>query len=162
MMPQTIHAIYADQATATQAAERVVALGFPREAISIFGAPGRAHMGSFADSGPHDHGAERDHMGSFADSGQHRHDAERDHVGSFADSGPHRHDAERDRVGSFADSGQGMAAPAPIVGELVAAGLMQADAEEAARRLAGGSVLVVVQAEQEQASAVRSAFGMGA
>lgn len=159
-MTQTLHAIYADQDAAAQAVERIMALGFHQEAIQIFSAAGPAHMGSFADSGPHRHDDERDHKGSFADSGVHNHTAERDHVGSFADSGPHHHDAQRDRAGSFADVDRGPAAPAPLVGTLVASGLAPADAEEAARRLVAGSLLVVVRASQEQALIVQDALSL--
>lgn len=157
-MTQTLYALYADQAAAAQAVERQIALGISRDAIRTIGAE-RDHVGSFADSGMHNHGAERDHAGSFADSGMHNHSVERDHVGSFADSGMHNHDAERDRVGSFATVDRGMPRPTPLIGELLAAGLAPAEAEEAARQIAAGSTLVIVMAPQEHAPAVMSAFG---
>ena len=155
-MHTLLHAVYEDPRQAEQATQQLRALGVAEGAILSItsamanSAEGRAHMGSFADSGAHMHDAERDHIGSFADSGAHTHDAERDHVGSFADSGAHMHDAARDRVGSFADSAS--AVPhAVLVGDLLRAGLSEADAQAAAARLGIGATLVLARVEGEVA-----------
>jgi hypothetical protein len=156
-MNTLLHAIYDDPRMAEQVVQQLTAVGIAQSAILSItsamanSAAGRAHMGSFADSGAHRHDAERDHVGSFADSGAHTHDTERDHVGSFADSEAHTHDAARDRVGGFADSAS--AAPkATLADDLVRAGLSQADAQAAAARLGTGATLVLARAEGEVAT----------
>jgi hypothetical protein len=156
-MNTLLHAVYDDPRQAEQATQQLRALGIAESAILSISsamansAEGRAHMGSFADSGAHMHDAERDHVGSFADSGAHMHDAERDHVGSFSDSEAHMHDAARDRVGSFANSASA-APPADLVGDLLRAGLSQADAQAAAARLGTGATLVLARVEGEAAT----------
>jgi hypothetical protein len=138
-MNTLLHAVYDDPRQAEQATQQLRALEIVEGAIlsvtsaMASSAAGRAHMGSFADSGAHMHDAERDHVGSFADSGAHMHDAERDHVGSFADSAP----AARD---------------ATLAEDLVRAGLSQADARAAAARLGTGATLVLARAEGEAAT----------
>jgi predicted GNAT family acetyltransferase len=155
-MNTLLHAVYDSPRQAEQVIQQLTETGIAEGAILSVtaamanSAAGRAHMGSFADSGAHMHDAERDHVGSFADSGAHMHDAERDHVGSFADSGAHMHDAERDRAGSFADSAS-TTPSVTVVDDLVRAGLSQANAQAAAVRLGTGATLLLVRAEGEQA-----------
>jgi hypothetical protein len=156
-MNTLLHAIYDDSRLAEQTVQQLIGMGIAQDAILSVtsamanSAAGRAHMGSFADSGVHMYDTERDHVGSFADSGMHTHDAARDHAGSFADSEMHTHDAARDHVGSFADSAS--AAPsANLVDDLAHAGLSQADAQLAAARLGAGATLLLVRAEGEPAA----------
>jgi hypothetical protein len=73
-MNTLLHAVYDDPRQAEQATQQLRALEIVEGAIlsvtsaMASSAAGRAHMGSFADSGAHMHDAERDHVGSFADS----------------------------------------------------------------------------------------------
>jgi hypothetical protein len=133
------HAIYDDPELAQQAIQQLEAIGIARGALLLVtsamanSAEGRAHMGSFADSGAHMHDAARDHVGGFADSGAHMHDAARDRVGSFASDAPANQSAE-------------------LVDDLVRAGLSQADAQTAAPRLGMGAALLLVRAEGEPAA----------
>jgi hypothetical protein len=156
-MDMLLHTIYDDPRLAEQAIQQLTALGVAQGAILPItlamanSAAGRAHMGSFADSGAHIHDGERDHVGSFADSGAHMHDGERAHVGSFADSGAHMHDGERDHIGSFADSAPS-APRASLADDLVRAGLPQADVQAAVARLSLGATLLLVRTEGETAT----------
>jgi hypothetical protein len=62
-------------------------------------------------------------------------------------------------VGSFADSQPASAMQSDLARRLSEAGLSLADAEAAARRVAGGAVLVLAQVPADQTGAVAEILG---
>jgi hypothetical protein len=151
-METTLYQVYADAHGAEEAAKQLEGAGVPRAAISMLAPGGSAHMGSFADSGGHQHSAERDRVGSFA-SGQSTSETPREHMGSFADAGAHEHNAERDRVGSFAAGA--------FAGELADAGIDTDAAQRIVEQMHDGGVVLIVRADEALAGRA-SAFLKGA
>jgi hypothetical protein len=142
-MNTALYALYDDPRLAEQASQQLMSAGIARDAIKLITSAQMAvgHVGSFGDSGAHEHDATRDQMGSFGDAGAHVHNVARDRVGSFAGVEPWQ-------VGD------------DLAGELARAGLMGDQASVALERISAGATLLLVRVTADQAHRAAAILGV--